>query len=176
MIFIPTPIAGAYLIELEPKVDERGYLMRMWCKQDFVDHGITLDLVQGYVSFSKNTGTMRGLHYSVAPYGEAKLVRCTRGSVYEVMADVRPDSSSYGKWEGYTLKAADNTMLLVPAYVAHGILTLEDNTEIMNLYDRAYRPGVERGIRYNDPAFSIQYPISVVYVSSKDLAWEEASL
>lgn len=173
MKFTKTAIEGVYLVELEKREDERGYLSRTWDLRAFEEHGICLDLVEGYVSQTRNRGTIRGLHYQAGEFAEAKLVRCTRGSFFEVVADVRKDSPTFGEWLGLSLAAAENKMLYVPPLCAHGVLVLEDNTELMSFASRPYAPECERGVRYDDPFFRIEWPIPVTSVSSKDSNWED---
>ncbi len=164
---------GAYIVELEKKEDERGFLVRTWDKQVFKDIGIDFEPVEGYVTTSKKKGTMRGFHYLTVP--EKKLTRVLRGAVYEVIIDLRSDSSTYKQWEAFTLKDTDYKMLYVGSGIAHAILTLEDNTELMSLYSPEYSPGNEGGIRYNDPAFNIPWPIPAEFVSEKDRSWADLS-
>jgi dTDP-4-dehydrorhamnose 3,5-epimerase len=128
MKFTEMEINGAYVIELEPREDERGALARTWDKAEFERHGIDVELVEGYVSYTRHKGTLRGLHYQAEPYDEAKLTRCTRGSFFEVILDLRPESGSYGKWTGLAFAAGENKMLFVPPMCAHAILSLEDGT------------------------------------------------
>ena len=173
MKFIETKIKGVYLIELEKKADERGFLARTWDIDAFKQNGIDFDILQGYVTSSSRKGTIRGSHFLKVP--EQKLTRVMKGSVYEVVIDVRSDSPTYKQWEAFTLKDSDYKMLFVGPGFAHAILTLEDNTELMSLYSPAYIPGNEGGIRFNDPSFNIQWPIKVEHVSEKDLAWEDFS-
>lgn len=171
MKFTHTGIGGVLLIHLDPRIDERGHLVRTWDKKDFSDHGIDHEIVEGYTAHSVKLGTMRGLHYRLEPHADAQLVRCLRGSMFEVVVDLRRDSKTYQQWLGFTQKASHFTMLYVPPMVAHGYLTLEDNTEVINLYSKPYSPPHERGIRYNDPAFGIKWPIDATSVSEKDMAW-----
>lgn len=171
MIFKQTKLSGVYITELEKYKDERGFLVRMWDKEVFRDTGIDFEPVEGYVTLSKQRGTMRGLHYLTVP--EKKLTRVLRGAVYEVIVDINPNSSTYKQWEGFTFRDRDYKMLYLPSGFAHAILTLSDNTELMSLYSPSYAPGDERGIRYNDPAFDIKWPIEVRHVSKKDLSWED---
>ena len=170
MIFKKTKLPGVYIIELEKREDNRGFLARMWDKNEFAKQGIGMDLVQGYVTVSKKKGTMRGFHYLTV--AEQKLTRVIRGSVYEVVVDTRPDSKTFRQWQAFTLKDTNYKMLYVGPGIAHAILTLEDNTELMSLYVPSYAPGNEKGIRYNDPAFNIKWPIGIKAVSPKDLSWE----
>lgn len=171
MKFIETKIKGVYLIELEKKEDERGFLARTWDVNEFKKNGIDFNILQGYITSSIKKGTIRGFHYLTIP--EKKLTKVSKGSVYEVVIDVRPKSSTYRQWEAFILKDTDYKMLYVGSGIAHAILTLEDNTELMSLYSPPYAPGNEGGIRYKDPAFDIKWPISVEIVSEKDRSWED---
>ncbi|HWC29932.1 MAG TPA: dTDP-4-dehydrorhamnose 3,5-epimerase family protein [Dehalococcoidia bacterium] len=173
MKFTQTPIDGAYVIDLDKREDDRGYLERTWDRKAFEENGIHVDLVEGYVSLTRYRGTIRGLHYQVAPHAEAKLVRCLRGSYFEVIADVRPDSETYGRWFGVTVCAGEDRMVYIPPLCAHAVLTLEDRTELQNFSSVPYAPEAERGIRYDDPFFNISWPAEVRHVSSKDAAWED---
>ena len=173
MKFTKTEIAGLFIIELEKKEDERGFLTRTWSKDEFAQNGINVDLVQGYSSFTKKKGTMRGIHYRTAPPYVAQLTRCLTGAMHEAIVDLRPDSPTYKQWEGFEFKPDDNKMLFIPEGCAHAVLTLEDNTLYINLYSQFYNGEIESGIRYNDPAFSIKWPIPVVTVSEKDKSWED---
>ena len=175
MKFIETEIRGAFVIELEPRADDRGSLTRTWDKAEFMKQGIDIDLVEGYVSYTKHKGTLRGLHYQAEPNAEAKLTRCTKGSFFEVVLDLRPESGTYGRWIGLAFAAAENRMLYVPPLCAHAILTLEDATELVNFSSRPYAPDSERGVRYDDPRFDIRWPIAVTVVSAKDSGWEDFS-
>lgn len=167
----PTKINGAFLVELEKKEDERGFLARVWDKKLFEEHGIDFSILQGYITLSKNKGTMRGFHY--LKVDEKKLTKVIKGSVYEVIIDVRKDSKTYKQWEAFTLKDSDYKMLYMGPGIAHAILTLENNTELMSLYSPEYASGNEGGVRYNDPAFAIPWPIEVQNVSEKDNSWED---
>lgn len=171
MKFIETKIKGVILIELEKKEDERGFLARTWDIDEFKEKGIDFNPLQGYITRSVKKGTMRGFHYLKVP--EQKLTRVTKGMVYEVIIDLRSNSRTYKQWEVFTLKDTDYKLLYAGPGIAHAILTLEDNTELMSLYSPAYKVGNEGGIRYNDPAFNIGWPIEVKHVSKKDLSWED---
>lgn len=171
MKFTKTKIDGVYIIDLEKKEDERGFLARTWDYEQFAQNGIDFAIMQGYITSSNKKGTMRGFHFLKVP--EQKLTRVIKGSVYEVIIDVRPDSPTYKQWEGFSLKDTDYKMLYVCPGIAHAILTLEDYTELMSLYSPAYAPGNEGGIRYNDPAFNIPWPIPVEVISQKDLGWKD---
>ena len=173
MIFKPTKISGAYIIELEKREDERGFLTRTWGKDEFAQNGINVDLVQGYTSFTKKKGTMRGIHYRTTPPYVAQLTRCLTGAMHEAIVDLRPGSPTYKQWEGFKFKSDDNKMLFIPEGCAHAVLTLEDNTLYINLYSQFYNDEFESGVRYNDPAFKIKWPINIKEVSPKDLSWED---
>ena len=176
MIFEPTKIQGAFKITLDPKNDERGFLARIWDKQPFLEQGIKVEWVQAYVSQTKHEGTLRGLHYQVEPQAEAKLIRCLKGQVYEVLADTRKASASFGKWEGFEIATEDFIALYVPAGVAHGILASSDSVEILNFSSAPYTAECERGLRYNDSAFKIQWPHEPKIISAKDSSWPDFKL
>ena len=176
MIFNETELKGAYIIEIEKLTDQRGFFARSWCQNEFKDHGLTTRLVQANVSYNKKTGTLRGMHYQLSPYEETKLVRCTRGSIYDVIIDLRQDSLTYTQWIGVELTAENYNMLYVPKNFAHGFITLEDNTEITYQVSQFYTPGSERGIRWDDPAFGIDWPMKVKVISDKDKNWPDYKL
>ena len=168
MKFIETPLPGAYVIELDILEDDRGFFSRSWCKQEFKDHGLSSELVQCNISFNHNKNTLRGMHYQAKPYGEAKLVRCTRGAVYDVITDLRTDSPTFKNWYSVELTSTNHKMLYIPEDFAHGFLTLEDNTEVFYQMSEFYRPEYARGIRWDDPAFSIDWPSTGIFMSNKD--------
>tara|TARA_R110002049_G_scaffold174351_1_gene341560 strand:- start:915 stop:1451 length:537 start_codon:yes stop_codon:yes gene_type:complete len=172
MKFAPTGIEGAFLIELEPRGDERGDFARAFCTEEFAKAGIEMPVVQANLANTVKAGTMRGLHYQVAPAAEAKLMRCVRGAVFDVLVDVREGSPTYLKWFGVELSAANRQALYVPPLCAHGYLTLQDDTDMFYLVSQAYTPGAERGARWDDPAFGIEWPIEPTVFSDKDLQWE----
>ena len=171
MIFKETKLDGAYIIELNKLKDERGFFARSWCQKEFEDQGLESRIVQSNVSFNKNKGTLRGMHYQQAPHGETKLIRCTRGALYDVIVDLRPASPTYKQWIGIELTADNYRMLYVPRDFAHGFQTLEDGTEATYHVSEFYTPGAEKGLRWNDPAFQIAWPIEVSVISSKDASW-----
>lgn len=173
MIFVNTKLPGAYLIEIERLADHRGFFGRSWCQKEFENHGLTSEVVQANISFNKKMGTLRGMHYQVAPYEEAKLVRCTRGAIYDVMIDLRPGSETFRQWIGVELAANEYRMLYIPEGCAHGFQTLEDNSEVIYQVTQFYTPGAERGVRYDDPAFGIKWPVPVIIVSDKDKSWPD---
>jgi dTDP-4-dehydrorhamnose 3,5-epimerase len=171
VIFKPTTVAGAMVIDLEPIVDERGFFARAWCCEEFQRHGLIADFAQANVAFSQRRATMRGLHYVDPKFQEAKLVRCTRGSAFVVAADIRPRSSTFGKWFGVELTAENHLMLYVPPGCAQGYQTLEDRTEMHYQMSAAFVPGSTRGFRFDDPLFQIPWPLEVASISPADLSW-----
>lgn len=173
MKLVPTKIKDCYVIDLEKKEDDRGFLARTFDKDKLKELGIDIDLVQGYVSFTKKKGTMRGLHYQVPPFAEYKLVRVSSGSIFEIVIDLREGSETYGVIETFEFKASDYKGLIVPPNCGHGFLTLEDNTEFINFSDKPFTAEFERGIKFNDPKFDIAWPIPVEIVSEKDRSWED---
>lgn len=170
MLFRETPIKGAFLLELQPHRDERGEFARVWCREEFARQGIDVAMVQGNVSMNPVRGTLRGLHYQLAPHGEAKLVRCVRGAIYDVIVDIDPASPSYRRWYGVELTPR-SPMLFVPATCAHGFQTLLDDTEINYLVSAPYAPGAARGLRYDDPTLAIGWPLPVSRISAADRNW-----
>jgi len=168
MIFKKTKLTGAFVIEIEKKYDERGFFARSWDRKIFAENGLNDNLVQCNISFNRKKGTVRGMHYQVAPYQEAKLVRCTRGSVYEVILDLRKNSSTFKQWEAVELHSDEHKMLYIPVDCALGFQTLEDNTEIFYQMSQFYTPEFSRGVRWNDPMFKIIWPYNVTVISEKD--------
>jgi len=175
VIFTETELPGAYIIELRKLRDERGFFARSWCQKEFEEQGLVARLVQANVSFNTKKGTLRGMHYQEPPYAETKLVRCTRGAIFDVIIDLRRDSPTYLQWIGVELSADDYKMLFVPEQFAHGFQTLQDNSEVTYQVSQFYTPGSERGIRYNDPAFGITWPFAVEVISNKDQSWPDFS-
>lgn len=171
MLFSDTFLKGAYIIDIEKVEDERGFFARAWCQDEFRANGMITNWVQGNVSVSDGKGTLRGLHYQVAPFAEKKLMRCTRGALFDVILDLRPDSSTFGDWFGVRLSADEHRMLYVPEGFANGYLTLVDNTEASYLVSKFHKPHAEAGVRYNDPAFGIQWPLEIQVISKKDANW-----
>ncbi len=168
MNFRETKLLGVFEIELDLKSDERGFFARSWCQQEFESNGLSPKLAQCSVSFNARKGTLRGLHYQDAPCGEAKLVRCTRGSIYDVVVDLRPQSPTFKKWIAVELAAEKHNMLYIPEGCAHGFLTLEDATEVFYQISEFYHPELARGVRWNDPAFQIVWPGDVEVISERD--------
>ena len=171
MIFSSTKLKDAYLINIEPLNDERGFFARSWCKKEFEMHGLNSGIAQANIAFSTTRATLRGLHYQLAPYEETKLVRCTRGAIYDVIVDLRRDSPTYKKWLGVELTAENHLMLYVPEGFAHGYLTLADNTEICYQASLTYARAYARGVRYDDQAFGISWPLPVDVISDTDQGW-----
>ncbi|MGD6934010.1 MAG: dTDP-4-dehydrorhamnose 3,5-epimerase [Candidatus Bathyarchaeia archaeon] len=171
MRFTETPISGAWIIDPERHNDDRGYFVRAWCTKEFSEHGINFTPVQANMGFSIKKGTLRGMHFQKAPAVEAKLVRCTKGSIFDVVVDVRPESATFGKWFGAELTAENGKMLYVPEECAHGYQTLEDNSEIYYLTSGFYAPKLAFGARYNDPLFNIKWPSPVTVISEQDRNW-----
>lgn len=176
MIFTELELKGAYLVEVKKLEDERGFFGRAWCRNEFLDHGMNPDFVQLNTSFSKKKGTIRGMHYQVDPYQEVKFIRCTRGRIYDVIIDLRPDSPTFKKWVGNELTADNYRMVYVPENFAHGFVTLEDDSEVYYPVSQFYTPGAERGLRYNDPAFNIKWPVEITMVSAKDNAHNDFTI
>ena len=164
MIFQETSIIGAYIIDIKRIEDERGFFGRAFCQKEMKEYGLNEAVVQTNLSSNKKRGTLRGLHYQQAPHEESKLVRCTRGSLFDVLVDLRKDSPTYCHWFGIELTADSFKMLYVPEGCAHGFITLEDNTDIMYQVSQFYAPGAEKGLRWNDPAFNIVWPIDPVVI------------
>lgn len=168
MIFQETKLKGAFEIHLERKTDERGFFARSWCQTEFENHQLTSRLVQCNISFNGSKGTLRGMHYQVPPHAEAKLVRCTRGSIYDVVVDLRSESRTFKDWAAIILTAEQRNMAYVPEGCAHGFLTLEDNTEVFYQMSEFYHPESARGFRWNDPEFQIVWPECVQVISERD--------
>jgi dTDP-4-dehydrorhamnose 3,5-epimerase len=166
--FIETPLDGAYIIEIEAIEDERGSFARSWCQKEFVEHGLNSRIVQCNISFNKKRGTLRGMHFQVEPFAEAKLVRCTRGAIYDVIINLRENSNSLKKWFAVELNESNQRMLYIPKGFAHGFQTLEDNTEVFYQMSEFYYPEYSRGLRWDDPFFSIKWPDGERIISKKD--------
>jgi dTDP-4-dehydrorhamnose 3,5-epimerase len=172
MIFSPAKLHGLYAIELEKRGDSRGYFARAWCAKEFSDHNLPA-FVQTNMSMCAQKGTIRGLHWQADPFGEAKYMRCIRGAVFDVAVDVRRDSPTFGKWFGIELTAENRKAVFVPAGCAHGYQALTDDTEVIYSSSCVYTPHAERGIRWSDPAFEIEWPIREAVVSEKDSKWPD---
>jgi len=173
VIFHPTPIKGAYTVELEKRGDERGFFARSFCAKEFASRGMDISVVQANNSFTAKKGTLRGMHYQLPPADEVKIVRCLRGAFYDAILDIRPDSPSFGLWFGAELTPDNRLMMVVPRGCAHGLLSLQDDSEALYLVSASYAPEQERGVRYNDPKFAINWPLKPDEVSAKDAAWPD---
>lgn len=168
MLFTETDLKGAYIVDLERREDERGFFARSWCAEEFENTGLNPRLFQCNVSFNKKQGTLRGMHYQVEPYAEAKLVRCTMGIIYDVIIDLRPGSPTFKTWFGVELSAENRRALYVPVGFAHGFQTLVDNAEVFYQMSEFFHPQCARGIRWNDPVFDIKWPIETPILSPRD--------
>ena len=174
MIFRETKLKGAFIIEPERLEDERGFFAHTFCQGEFGTHGLNTRFAQCNISFNKRKGTLRGMHYQVAPYEEAKLVRCTMGAIYDVIIDLRPESLTFKQWMAVELTAENRRMLYIPEGFAHGFQTLEGNTEVFYQMSEFYHPECARGVRWDDPAFGIQWPIKEeMIISSRDLSFDD---
>jgi len=168
MIFKETKLAGAFLIEAERLEDERGFFARMWSQREFEQRGLGPRLVECNISFNRKRGTLRGLHYQAPPHGQAKLVRCTMGAVFDVILDLRPNSSTFRHWISAQLSADNRAMLYVPEGFAHGFQTLEDDSEIFYQMSQYYAPESSRGVRWDDPAFGVTWPEGNRIINARD--------
>jgi dTDP-4-dehydrorhamnose 3,5-epimerase len=174
MRFIPVSVEGAYVIELEPVGDERGSFARIWCEQEFADAGLTAHLSQCSISRNTHAATLRGLHYQLYPNEEAKLVRCTRGAIYDVVLDLRPESETYLKWHAVELSPENGSALFIPEGCAHGFQTLTDDSEVLYLISHPYAPESSTGVRWDDPVFGIEWPPAASRtMSEKDRSWPD---
>ena len=173
MTFHETALPGVFEIRLEPIPDARGFFARSWCQKEFESHGLNPRVVQCNVSFNTRKGTLRGMHYQDAPKAEAKLVRCTTGSIYDVVIDLRPQLPTFGRWIAVALAAKERNMIYVPEGCAHGFLTLEDNTEVFYQMSEFYSPESARGLRWNDPAFQIVWPAKIEVISDRDRTYPD---
>lgn len=171
MIFHDSPLPGAYTIELQRLEDGRGFFARSFCAQEFVARGLPGAMPQSSVSFNTRRGTLRGLHYQAEPHAEDKLVRCTAGAIYDVIVDLRPGSATHRRWFGTELSAENHRSLFVPKGFAHGFLTLREDTEVMYMISVPYVAGFDRGVRWNDPAIGIDWPLVPTVISARDAAY-----
>ena len=173
MRFIETDLCGAWLIEPVPARDSRGFFARTFCAREFADHGLTTRFVQNSTSQSLAKGTLRGMHFQRAPHAEAKVVSCLKGAVWDVIVDLRPDSPTYCRWQGFELTAENCRQLYIPEGFAHGFQTLCDQAEVGYLISEFYEPSAAGGVRYNDPAFAIEWPLPLTVISEKDRTWPD---
>ena len=174
MIFHETKLKGVYIIEPEWLEDERGFFARTFCQEEFAAHGLNPRVVQCNISFNKKKGTLRGMHYQIAPHEEVKLVRCTRGAIYDVIIDLRPDLPTFKRWVAVELTADNRRMLYIPEGFAHGFQTLEDDTEVFYQMSESYHPECARGVRWDDSAFGIEWPLLDLTISAKDRSYPDS--
>lgn len=172
MIFTETPLAGAYVIDLERIEDDRGFFARAWADDEFRAHGLETTVAQTNMSRTLHAGTFRGFHWQDPPLGEVKTVRCIAGAVHNVIIDMRPGSPTFQQWFGVELSSVNLRMLYIPEQFANGFLILEDDTTLLYNVSRPYQPGNERGVRWDDPAIGVDWPADVAHVSDKDRAWK----
>lgn len=173
MIFRQTPLAGAFLVDLERHTDERGFFARTFCEREFAAHGLATRFPQANTSWNRHTGTLRGMHWQAAPHAEAKLVRCTSGAVFDVIVDLRRSSPTRLAWFAAELSAENRTALYIPEGFAHGFLTLADDTEVSYLMSASYAPEAARGLRYDDPRLAIRWPSAPQVVSERDRTYPD---
>src|SRR5580692_5489128 len=171
MIFTQSPLLGAYVVEIERLPDERGFFARSYCADEFAAKGLGPELRQCSVSYNARRGTLRGLHFQAAPHAEHKLVRCTAGSIFDVVVDVRPESSHYRRWVSVELTAASRRAVYIPPGFAHGFITLSDDAEVYYMISVPHAPVHARGFKWNDPAFGIQWPLEPSVISPRDAGY-----
>lgn len=171
MKYLPTDLCDAWLIDLEPIRDSRGFFARTFCVDEFGSHGLETNYPQHSISLSAQKGTLRGMHFQSEPHDETKLVRCLRGAIWDVIIDIRPTSPTYCCWQGFELSGENRRQLYIPKGFAHGFQTLSDDVEVNYLISERHVPGSARGIRYDDPSFAIGWPLPVTQIADKDLQW-----
>jgi dTDP-4-dehydrorhamnose 3,5-epimerase len=168
MVFTETKLKGAFIINLTRLEDERGFFARTFCQKEFKEHGLNIQIAQANISYNKKRGTLRGMHMQLPPYEESKLIKCARGTIYDVIVDMRVSSDTYKQWIGVELTAENHQMLYVPEGFAHGFITLKNDTEVTYQMNQFYAPASEKGFRWNDPAFGIIWPIQPIVMAEKD--------
>ena len=173
MKFAPTTLPGAWLIDIERLEDDRGFFARTFCQEEFRERGLRSSFVQSNLSSNSRKGTLRGMHFQAKPHEEAKVVCCTRGAAYDVIVDLRRDSPAFGRWQAFELDERNRRMVYIPEGVAHGFQALEDGTDLLYLMSQAHHPDLGRGVRWNDPAFGIDWPLREPIVSPRDAAWPD---
>ena len=176
MLFTRTCLQDAWLLDLDPRSDDRGYFARVFCAEEFAEHGLVSSFPQMNTNFSAKAGTLRGLHMQAVDHAEAKLIRCLSGEAFEMLVDLRPDSPTYAQSESFVLRPADRRLLYAPPGFAHGFLALADATEITYFASRPYAPGAECGVRWDDPGLALKWPIPILNVSEKDQSWPDLTL
>jgi dTDP-4-dehydrorhamnose 3,5-epimerase len=173
MIFTETKLKGAFILELDRLEDERGFFARTWCQREFTERGLNPRIVQSSISFNHKRGTLRGMHYQIAPHEETKVARCVRGAIYDVIIDLRPESPTFTRWLATKLTADNYQMIYIPEGFAHGFQTLEDNTEVLYQMSEFYAPDYARGVRWNDPVFAIEWPVGQRVLSHRDSSYPD---
>jgi dTDP-4-dehydrorhamnose 3,5-epimerase len=168
MIFTETPLSGAYIVDMNRAEDQRGFFARSFCVEEFAAHGLAAPVSQCSVSFNAKTATLRGLHFQAAPHAEDKLVRCTNGAIFDVIVDVRPESPTHRQWFGAELTALNHRALYIPKGFAHGFISLVDRAEVLYMISVPYAAGFARGLRWNDPALGIRWPLQPAVISARD--------
>jgi len=174
--FVPTALPGVVLVEMQPMEDERGFFARTFCRDEFRARGLCDDFPQCSISFNQKRATLRGMHYQESPHAEVKLVRCTQGSIHDVIVDLRPGSPTLRQWVAVELSAANRRALYIPEGLAHGFLTLQDETEVSYQISRPHRPEAARGVRYDDPAFGIRWPSPPAVIAERDRSYPDHAL
>jgi dTDP-4-dehydrorhamnose 3,5-epimerase len=173
MRFLETELQGAWLVEIEPISDNRGFFSRTFCVSEFAKRGLETNFVQHSLSYSAARGTLRGMHFQAPPHGEVKIVECIKGAIWDVIIDIQPRSPSFGQWRSFQLTAENRCQLYIPAGFAHGFETLSDDTEVRYLISAFYEPSAASGIRHDDPVFAIPWPLPVAVISAKDQTWPD---
>lgn len=173
MKFLQTELEGVLLVDVEPMADDRGWFARCWCREEFARQGFCIDMVQASLAETRRRGTLRGLHFQASPHGEHKLVRCLRGSAYFAALDLRRESNTYKRWLGVELSAENRRALFVPKGCANGYQALADDTEVLYMMSESYHPAAACGVRYDDPAFGIRWPLEVTAMSDRDRQWSD---
>jgi dTDP-4-dehydrorhamnose 3,5-epimerase len=168
LIFVATPLAGAYVVELERNLDERGFFARTWCRREFARHGLDVDIVQASISYNRRAGTLRGMHFAWPPSREGKLVRCERGAIFDAIIDLRPSSPTFARHFAQELNEDNRLALYIPPGFAHGFQTLADDTEVLYMMTDFYRPELAGGVRFDDPEFAIRWPRPVSVITERD--------
>jgi dTDP-4-dehydrorhamnose 3,5-epimerase len=176
MTFHETKLPGVYEIHIEPQCDERGFFARCWCQKELESKGLSARVAQCSISFNARKGTLRGMHGQAEPFSETKIVRCTKGAIYDVAVDLRPNSPTFKEWVAVVLTAENRHMLYVPQGCGHGLMTLEDETEVFYQISEFYNPESSRGVRWDDPAFGISWPSAVEVISERDRTYPDFEL
>ncbi len=175
MLFTKARLKDVWLLDLEKRADDRGFFARAFCAEEFAAHGMVNRFAQMNTNFSAHRGTLRGLHMQTGAHAEAKLIRCLSGEAFEMLVDMRPESATYMQWESFVLRPGDRRLLYAPPGFAHGFLALQDDTEITYFASRPYAPGAERGVRWDDPALRMEWPIAITHISEKDRTWPDVT-